>query len=228
MKILIHNVRIVDEALDVRGAVLIEDGFIRELIPGGGGEALKAQVDSAAWALDGGAFAPGLVLMPALVDLHAHFRDPGLPAGPLPPETLESASLAAAAGGYGTVVCMANTKPVLDSPEAAAALKARSDALGLIDLYPALALTRGLAGEELSGISRLPRGVPVPRLLSEDGRDVASDAIFLAACAEARRLGLPVSCHCDAGGPRPRRPSGPVRPGPCGAAWRKTTRPAGP
>ncbi|MDR2403253.1 MAG: dihydroorotase [Spirochaetaceae bacterium] len=200
MKILIRNVRIVDEALDVPGALLIEDGFIRDVLtgyetPGGAGVAAALVIDGSRYVPRGDA-----VLMPALVDLHAHFRDPGLPAGPLPPETLESASLAAVAGGYGTVVCMANTRPVLDTPEAAAALRARSNALGLIDLYPALALTRGMAGEELSDISRISPGAPAPRLLSEDGRDVASDALFLAACAEARRLGLPVSCHCDAGG----------------------------
>jgi dihydroorotase len=200
MKILIHNIRIVDEALDTPGALLIEDGFIRDVLPGYGSRGAAGA--AAAFVVDGSRYVSGgdAVLMPALVDLHAHFRDPGLPAGPLPPETLESASLAAVAGGYATVVCMANTVPVLDTPEAAAALKARSDALGLIDLYPALALTRGMAGEELSGISRMSPGGPVPRLLSEDGRDVVSDALFLAACREARRLGLPMSCHCDAGG----------------------------
>jgi dihydroorotase len=200
MKILICNIRIVDEVLDVPGALLIEDGFIRDVLTGC--ETRGDYGAAAAFVIDGSRYVPGgdAVLMPALVDLHAHFRDPGLPAGPLLPETLESASLAAVAGGYGTVVCMANTRPALDTQEAAAALRARSDALGLIDLYPALALTRGMAGEDLSGISRISPGAPVPRLLSEDGRDVASDALFLAACAEARRLGLPVSCHCDAGG----------------------------
>jgi dihydroorotase len=202
MKFVIHNIRLIDEVMDTPGALLVEDGYIREVFPMSGHQGSGLPVNDAALVIDGGRYVPGggAALMPALVDLHAHFRDPGLPAGPLPPETLESASLAAAAGGYGTVVCMANTNPVLDTPEAAAALKARSDALGLIDLYPALSLTRGMAGEELSAISRMSPGAPVPRLLSEDGRDVASDALFLAACAEARRLGLPVSCHCDAGG----------------------------
>jgi dihydroorotase len=100
---------------------------------------------------------------------------------------------------------MANTNPVIDRAEKAAALKARSDALGLIDLYPVLALTKGMAGKELSGIRDLPdRGgtaLPYfPRLLSEDGKDLGDDGLFLAAFEEARRLGLPVSCHCDFGG----------------------------
>jgi dihydroorotase len=142
--------------------------------------------------------------MPAFVDLHAHFRDPGFPGK----ETLESASLAAVAGGYGTVVCMANTQPVIDTPEKAAALQGRSASLGLIDLYPVLSLTTNMEGKELSGITGLPSPSPAsrqfrqgsPLMLSEDGKDVADDSLFLAALTEARRLGLPVSCHCDAGG----------------------------
>ncbi|GHU96848.1 dihydroorotase [Spirochaetia bacterium] len=222
--LVLKNFHLVDETMDIRGSVVIEDGLIREIIP----DSLDFSEDSDLWSveadknleyavlgadmvIDGRNIAFGNreyipadwanhlpVLMPALIDLHAHFRDPGFP----DKETLESASLAAAAGGFGTVVCMANTNPVTDSPEAASALKARSDALALIDLYPAMSLTSGMAGQELSDITRLdPSATPAVRLLSEDGKDVADDALFLAAFTEARRLGLPVSCHCDAGGP---------------------------
>jgi dihydroorotase len=137
--------------------------------------------------------------MPAFVDLHAHFRDPGFPEK----ETLESASLAAAAGGFVTVVCMANTLPVTDTFEKALAVKTRADAIGLIDLYPALSLTKNMEGRELSGIAGIPAAAEGfhPLLLSEDGKDVADDNLFLAAMYEAKRLGLPVSCHCDCGSP---------------------------
>jgi dihydroorotase len=204
VRVIIGNIRIVDEALDIRGSVLIEDGIIWEVRPAGGDS--DALPRDAALVIDGGLLAPEgrAVLMPALVDMHAHFRDPGFPEK----ETLESASFAAAAGGYGAVVCMANTKPPLDTEGAVAALKARSDALGLIDLYPVMALTRNMDGAELSGFTALPPLPPgavletgrAPRLLSEDGKDLADAALFLAALSEARRLGLPVSCHCDAGG----------------------------
>jgi dihydroorotase len=175
--------------------VLIEGGIITALIPG---ETLPRAADrDAALIINGPRLIPGVApaLMPAFIDLHAHFRDPGYPEK----ETLESASLAAAAGGYGTLVCMANTHPVIDTPEAARSLKKRSDALGLIDLYPVLSLTKGMTGQTLSGISGLSPGGTV-RMLSEDGKDVADDALLLAAFKEARRLGVPVSCHCDAGG----------------------------
>jgi dihydroorotase len=133
--------------------------------------------------------------MPAFIDLHAHFRDPGY----LEKETLETASLAAVAGGYATVVCMANTNPVTDTKEKAQAIKARCDSLGLIDLYPVLSLTKNMAGQELSGIKEISSASNI-LMLSEDGKDIADDKLFLAAMNEAKRLSIPVSCHCDFGG----------------------------
>ena len=224
---LLKNFRLVDENTDMSGSLILEGGIIKQILPhetdfpGNAGSRRELERASAGAALiidglalrkeppdsrrdggDGGWKGRLPVLSPAFVDLHAHFRDPGFPGK----ETLESGSLAAAAGGYGTVVCMANTMPVTDTAEKALALWRRAEALGLIDLYPALSLTMGMEGRELSGITALaPRGsgnspVRPPLLLSEDGKDVAEEALFSAAFAEARRLGIPVSCHCDAGG----------------------------
>jgi dihydroorotase len=221
-RMILRNFRIIDADTDACGSVAVEDGIIiRTWFESVGGlERAAAEKDmerlclQADMIIDGRAISrtsgntsggwprPLPALMPALVDLHAHFRDPGSAekAARLPAELLESACLAAAAGGYGTLVCMANTDPVIDRPEKAAALKSRSDALGLIDLYPVMSLTEGMAGTALSGITALPDPRYTPRLLSEDGKDVADDALFLAALGEARRLGIPVSCHCDADG----------------------------
>lgn len=225
MRTLIRNVRIVDEATDMIGSVLIEDGRIAAVIPAPLGTELHTQaavgtdagteprLQAAAAAAAGTELGPGdriidggranssssvprLTLMPAFVELHSHLRDPGFPEK----ETLESGCLAAVAGGYGTVVCMANTKPVMDDPAAAAAMKKRSDGLGLIDLFPALSLTVGMEGRDISHLSRLAEANGAIRLLSEDGKDVADDATFEKALRAAANLGLPVSCHCDAGG----------------------------
>jgi dihydroorotase len=201
--LLLKNFRIVDEQTDMAGSLLVEDGLISAIIPGDGGGETRRLERGAAMIIDGGSF-PGFsgrdrrpLLMPAFIDLHAHFREPGF----TEKETLESACLAAAAGGYGTLVCMANTRPVIDSLEKALALRERCDALGLIELYPVLSLTKNMEGRELSGITALkPGGTSCVRMLSEDGKDVADDGIFLGAMKEARRLGLPVSCHCDFGG----------------------------
>ena len=214
MRVVLKNFHVVDEETDMTGTVIIEDGIIAGVLPGPAEE----RKEEAALVIDGGRLLSkgGVsrsaedypVLMPAFVDLHAHLRDPGfsekevsLPAEMLlPSEVLESGSLAAAAGGFGTVVCMANTKPPIDSLEKVRALKKRSDVLGLIDLYPVMSLTRGMEGRELSEIRSLPAFSEAPLMLSEDGKDLADNALFLAAMREAKRLGIPVSCHCDFGG----------------------------
>ena len=185
---LFKNLLIVDENTSMTGAVYIEGGLIADIIPQGSPLPLGA-----ALVIDGATLGGTPVLMPAFIDLHAHFRDPGFPEK----ETLESACLAAASGGYGTVVCMANTKPVIDTFAAARGLKKRADDLGLIDLYPALSLTRGMEGASLSDITAAPIDHSA-RLLSEDGKDVADDGLLLAAFDDARRLDIPVSCHCEA------------------------------
>ena len=212
MRIILKNFRIVDEEIDTLGTVIVQDGIIDEIL------SAEQPIDNkaAGMVIDGSALSSSgqsvvrkrsVVLMPAFVDLHAHFRDPGIhdknvlaPSElSLPSEVIESASLAAAAGGFGTVVCMANTKPVTDTIEKAAAIKNRSDVLGLIDLYPVLSLTKGMEGKELSEITRLSKK-DIPLMISEDGKDLADDDLFLAAMFEAKRIDIPVSCHCDLGG----------------------------
>jgi dihydroorotase len=195
-RLILQNFRIIDENTDVSGSVVVEDGVIANVFFG------ERNLPRADIAINGASFGGGAVLMPAFVDLHAHFRESAFseqePA--LPAETLESASLAAAAGGFTTVVCMANTRPPIDTLEKALTLKARSDALGVIDLYPVLSLSKNMEGRELSQIGTLPAG-ELPRMVSEDGKDLADEGLFLAAMRAARRLGVPVSCHCDFGGP---------------------------
>ncbi|AEJ20653.1 dihydroorotase [Gracilinema caldarium] len=201
MRIIFEQVRLVDHSMDRRGTLVIENGHIKtisfnskedfqvdERLPG---PALRIDCSGTDW-----------VLMPAFVDLHAHFRDPGFPEK----ETLESASLAAVAGGYGTVVCMANTKPPIDNLDLAKLLRERAHQLGLIDLYPVLSLTRGMEGRDTSHLEALAKA-PDPgvlrdtvRLLSEDGRDVSDDETLRRAFRSARQLGLRVSYHCDWGG----------------------------
>ncbi|MDR1094816.1 MAG: amidohydrolase family protein [Spirochaetaceae bacterium] len=163
MKTIFTHFRIVDAAQDLEGAIIVEDGLIKEIVPHSmlNSSAFLAEIAGADRYIDGTKLKNAAppheppVIMPAFIDLHAHFRDPGFPEK----ETLESATLAAVKGGYATLVCMANTFPPTDTVAAAAALKARSDALGLIGLYPAMSLTKGMEGRELTGI----------RLIHEEG-----------------------------------------------------------
>jgi dihydroorotase len=212
MRTILKNFRLVDEGIDTTGTLIIENGFISTVFT----DAYKGTIieslslsedDDVTMVINGKALSSSNelpLLMPAFVDLHAHFRDPGLHEkdAPFPAEVLESASLSAAAGGFGTVVCMANTNPPIDTIEKATDLKRRSDALGIIDLYPVLSLTKNMEGKELSEITLLsPDGGPyLPPMLSEDGKDLVDDDLFLAAMKEAKRLDIPISCHCDLGG----------------------------
>ena len=200
MSMLIRHVRMVDERTDTLGSLWIEDQRIAAIFYQEDPEpALRREGKRPGLTIEG----PELtasgnppLLLPAFVDLHAHFRDPGFPEK----ETLESGCLAAAAGGYGTVVCMANTRPVIDTLEAAQALQTRAQALGLIDLYPVLSLTQGMEGKSTAPLEALEGGSgprDLPRLLSEDGKDVEDPLVFQRALRMARDLGLPVSCHCD-------------------------------
>jgi len=194
MRTLIRDVRIVDSKRDERASLLLEGGLISAVIPSGSLEEthLLERAGNDTQVLYP---ASHLVLMPAFIELHAHFRDPGYPAK----ETLESACLAAVAGGYTTVVCMANTKPIMDNKDDAENLKMRSESLGLIDLYPCLSLTRGMHGTDSAHLNDAP-SPSVVRMLSDDGLDVADDKVFLDAMNRAAELKLPVSCHCDCGG----------------------------
>jgi dihydroorotase len=210
MKAVYANFRLVDADRDVDGTIVVENGVVKKIISGDGGHDLLSEIAGAEYFIDGTQIRQNsgptyarepLVILPSFIDLHAHFRDPGFPLK----ENLESASLAAVKGGYTTLVCMANTDPVLDTIAATSALKARSDTLGLIDLYPAMSLTKGMRGEELSEITAFEkehRGLPrfPVRLISEDGKDLENDGLFLRALRIAARAGIPLSCHCSMGG----------------------------
>ena len=204
MRIILKNFRLIDEETDNSGSVIINDGVITDVYAGH--PLPDEKTSGAAMIIDGKNLSSSdklPVLMPAFIDLHAHFRDPGVSENAaIPSELLESACMSAAAGGFGTVVCMANTKPAIDTIEKAAALKKRSDIFGLIDLFPVMSLTKNMEGKELSGITAIPANGSsyTPLMLSEDGKDPDNDDLFLAAMKEAKRIDIPVSCHCDLGG----------------------------
>ena len=88
----------------------------------------------------------GATVAPALLELHAHLREPGQEVK----EDLASGLAAAAAGGYGTVVCMPNTSPVIDAPALVCSLIEKANGLGFARLKPSAALTKGQQGKQLA------------------------------------------------------------------------------
>ncbi len=185
--ILFVNARLIDPALnmDVSGSLLASGGVVAAVAVSGGG--IDAPGDALVVDCGGAALAPGLA------DLHVHFRDPGQTRK----ETLETGCAAAAAGGYTAVVPMANTVPPVDTPEAVRACAERARSLDC-RVYPAAAVTRGLAGKDLTDFAALKAAGAV--CLSDDGLTVADGPLFYRAMEKSAAAGLPVSVHCEARG----------------------------
>ncbi len=130
-------------------------------------------------------------IAPAFLELHAHLREPGQEQK----EDLASGLAAAAAGGYGTVVCMPNTSPVIDQPELVRALIAKATGLGQARLRPSAALTRGQQGDQLAELALLREAGAV--MFTDDGRTNENARILRLGLEYAASLGLPVSVHAE-------------------------------
>jgi dihydroorotase len=163
--------------------VYVEDGLIREVGaaagPTGGGSADET-ID-----------ADGLVLLPGLVDLHTHLREPGREDA----ETVLTGSRAAAAGGYTSILAMANTNPVTDTAEAALRVWELGREAGLVDVQPVGAVTRGLAGEELAELGLMARSRARVRVFSDDGRCVSDARVMRRALEYVKAFGGVISQH---------------------------------
>jgi dihydroorotase len=135
--------------------------------------------------------ATGHVLTPAFLDPHVHLREPGQEVK----EDLASGLAAAAAGGFGTVVSMANTDPTIDTPGQVRGLLERAARLSGARLRPAAALSMGLAGERLTDAAALADAGAV--MLTDDGVPVRDGELMRRACEWARELRLVVQTHSE-------------------------------
>jgi len=136
--------------------------------------------------------ARGLWLWPGLVDAHVHFREPGFEAK----ETVRTGALAAAAGGYTSVICEPNTQPATDSAERVRELVRIADAGAAVHVYFKAAMTAGRLGLEPADAEALaaePRCVA----LSDDGDPVADAAVMDAVCRAAAAAGIVVTPHSE-------------------------------
>ncbi len=158
--------------------VLVRDGVIAEL----GTVTTKA---------DESIDAAGLQLLPGLVDLHTHLREPGREDA----ETVLTGSRAAAVGGFTAVLAMANTNPVTDTAEAAERVYDLGRRAGLVDVQPVGAVTKGLAGEELAEIGLMARSRAKVRVYSDDGKCVHDARVMRRALEYVKAFGGVVSQH---------------------------------
>ena len=178
MRVLLRNARLYDANGDGGTHDLyLKDGLIEGLELGG--------------SVDETYDVSGQLVTPAFIDLHAHLREPGQEQK----EDLASGLAAAAAGGFGTVVSMANTTPPVDDPGLVASLVAKAERLGFARLRPAATLSRGLKGQELTDFAALRDAGAV--MITDDGIPVTDGHLMRRACEYAAEHGLVVQTHSE-------------------------------
>jgi dihydroorotase len=180
MKTLIKNGRVYDSknGLDGKYDILIEGNKIFEInknIKNQGYEVIDAE---------------GKIIIPALIDMHTHLREPGYEEK----ETVKTGSEAAAAGGFSAVAAMPNTKPIADNPAVVEHMKHKAEKAA-VRVYPIGSITQDSKGEVLSEIGTLAKtGV---KALSDDGNPVMNSEIMRRAMEYASAFDLPIIDHCE-------------------------------
>ena len=181
MSILIKNGRVIDPDTrkDGRYDILIEEDKIVKV-----DQEIKEEAEEV---ID----AEGCYVMPGLIDLHVHLRDPGQTYK----ETVETGAAAAAHGGFTTVLAMPNTKPVTDDRLNIRYVHNKAKAMAPIHVLQAGAITKGQKGKELADIeSMVAEGSPA---ISEDGKSVMDSLLCKEAMKIAAECGVPVMAHCE-------------------------------
>jgi dihydroorotase len=135
--------------------------------------------------------ATGKIVVPGLIDMHVHLREPGR----ADKESITSGTLCAAHGGFTSVVCMPNTSPAADNTGTIALIRARAEAVASVNVFPAGAITKELKGEELAPIGSLKRAGVVA--ITDDGNCVQNNDLMRRAVEYAKMFNLPVMDHCQ-------------------------------
>lgn len=130
----------------------------------------------------------GLTIAPGLIDTHIHFRDPGFTYK----EDLHTGSLAAAKGGFTSVICMANTKPVVDNVETLTDILERAKE-EKIRIYQTTSITKGLQGNEMNDLEALAKAGSCG--FTDDGIPITDASLCYNAMVKAAELDMPVSLH---------------------------------
>lgn len=133
----------------------------------------------------------GKIIAPGFIDLHVHLREPGNSAA----ETIASGTMAAAAGGFTTIVAMPNTNPVADTAAAIEYLSFHAAQDGVVKVYPCGCMTKGLAGREMAPMGSLKSARVAA--LSDDGKSIQNHELMKHIVEYAKTLDLPILDHCE-------------------------------
>ncbi len=177
--ILIKNGTIADTVTETPADVLIEDGRIVRV--GSLGDVSADKIIDAA----------GMYVLPGLVDMHCHLREPGFEHK----ETIETGALSAVKGGFTSVACMPNTNPVIDVPALARYIIMRGEEAGYARVYPIACITKGMKGEELTEMAALMGAGAVA--FSDDGRPVSDSGVMRNALEYAKTFNLLIIDHAE-------------------------------
>lgn len=132
--------------------------------------------------------AKGMIVAPGLIDVHVHLRDPGYTYK----EDIQTGARAAAKGGFTSVVCMANTNPVIDNAETLKYVLSEGEKTG-INVFAVGSVTKGLGGKELTDMEDLKKAGAIG--FSDDGKPILDENLMIKAMKEAKRLSVPISLH---------------------------------
>ncbi len=180
MKLLIKNGRLIDPAsgVDRNMDLLVENGKVREV-------ARSIKKAPGVQVID----AREMIIAPGFIDLHVHLREPGQENK----ESIASGARAAVHGGFTSIACMANTEPVNDNRSVTEYIIARARQVGLVNVFPVAAVSRGQLGENLVEMADLVEGGAVA--FSDDGCCVMKADLIRKALEYAKMLGVPIIEH---------------------------------
>lgn len=179
MKLLIKNGTLVLKDGEKKADLLIENGKIVKIAD----KIYNKQYE----VID----ASGKHVLPGLIDIHVHLREPGFEGK----EDIESGSKAAVKGGVTQVCCMPNTNPVCDNAVVTTYIKARAKEVNLCKVHPIGAITKGENGETLADIGKMKSAGAVA--ISDDGKSVMNSYIMRLAMEYANDFNLKCLCHCE-------------------------------
>ena len=182
MNLLIKNGRVIDPSQNIDDSldVLVENGLIKEI-----GKKLAAP--SGVEVID----AAGKYVVPGLIDMHVHLRDPGLEYK----EDIISGTKAAVAGGFTSICCMPNTKPVIDNKAVASYIINKAKSEGFCNVFPVGSITYGLSGDRMSEMGELKESGCVA--VSDDGKPVHNSELMMRALQYAAGIGIMVISHAE-------------------------------
>jgi dihydroorotase len=198
VKVLIKGGHIIDpsQGIDGPGDVLIEDGKIKEIVMHDEGSGVQDKNnrlstikndESVSRTID----ARGLKVLPGLIDMHAHLREPGFEYK----ETIKTGTMAAIRGGFTTVCCMPNTFPINDNASVTEFIKRKASQEGHCTVLPIGAITKGEKGEELAEMGTMEKEGCIA--FSDDGQPVMNSLIMRRALEYSKAFDVPIISHCE-------------------------------